>query len=171
MHTHTCVNAHACVPPLSLVCQFLFAPALVTTRDPLSCRLLPQRPSNTGPFCSHLLRRSRHVRAAHRLRSLRALSCLCLRAQAVLMPMAFRLVAAARASCAPRTHSNCRWRYLHSASLLPSLAPTYINPLPPTEAWTASLGLPATEAWRPWLFDDGQVAGYVKSYQGVDDQS
>ena len=31
-----------------------------------------------------------------------------------------------------------------------------------SEAWTASLKLPAAEPWRPWLFDDSQVAGYVK---------
>jgi len=36
-----------------------------------------------------------------------------------------------------------------------------------SEAWTRSLDLPVADAWRPWLFDDGQVAGYVKVYQGV----
>jgi len=33
-----------------------------------------------------------------------------------------------------------------------------------SEAWTASLGYPVVDAWRPWLVDDGQVAGYCKSY-------
>jgi len=35
-----------------------------------------------------------------------------------------------------------------------------------SEAWTSSLNLPLLEEWRPW-FVNNQVAGYVRSYEGL----